>query len=84
MKLNKAIAKFVKAGATMTTQKLSETTIRYIATFPNGKKIDFTPDAENNVDTYARPYGYDEANQSDMCFYYDSAKKAIERVLATY
>ena len=82
MKLNKAIAKFEKAGATMTTQKLSENTIRYIATFPNGKKIDFTPDAENNVDTFARPYGYDEANQSDMCFYYDSAKKAIERALA--
>ena len=83
MKLNKVIAKFEKAGATMTTQKLSESTTRHIATFPNGVKIDFTPDSEtNDVDTYARPYMYDEADQTDKCFFYDSAKKAIERALS--
>ncbi len=82
MKLEKAIKKFEKAGATMTTLKLSDTATRYIATFPNGQKVDFVPDFETGeVDTYARPYGYDDADQTDLCFFYDSAKKAIERAL---
>ena len=82
MKLTTAIKKFETAGATITTLQLTEKTTRYIATFENGKRIEFMPDFETGeIDTFARPYYYDEADQETKCFFYDTAKKAIERGL---
>ncbi len=83
MKLTTAIKKMEQAGATMTTVELFSGMKRQVATFPNGKTITFEPDYETNeVTTFARPYWYDDADQCEKCFFYDIAKKAIERVLA--
>lgn len=81
MNAQKAIAKFQKAGATVTTIRLTGATVRHIATFPNGKICTFQPDWETDeVDAFAIPLFYDEANQSTVCSWYYTAKSAIESV----
>jgi len=67
----------------MTTTELFSGLLRHVAIFPNGAIVTFDADTETNeVDTYARPYWYDDADQAEKCFFYNTAKKAIERALA--
>ena len=80
MNKTKAITKFEKAGAKVTKIQLTENTERIIAKFPNGTVCTFDPDWETgNVDAFAFPYGYDEANQEQMCNFRYTIKSAIEK-----
>lgn len=78
MNAQTAIKKFEKAGAKVTKIQITEATVRYIAKFEK-RTVTFDPNWETNeVDAYAIPYAYDDANQEQMCFFRYTAKSAIE------
>ena len=80
MKAKSAIAKFTKAGATITKVQLTEVTERIVAKFENGTVVTFDPDWETQeVDCFAFPYRYDEANQMERCHFRYTIKSAIEK-----
>jgi hypothetical protein len=80
MNAKTATAKFEKAGAKVTKIQITEATERFVAKFPNGTVCTFDPDWETgNVDAFAFPCGYDEANQSETCFFRYTVKSAIEK-----
>jgi len=79
MNTKTAITKFEKAGAKVTKIQLSENTERIIAKFQNGRVCTFDPDWETGeVTAFAFPYGYDEANQTESCFFRYTIKSAIQ------
>ncbi len=72
------LSKFRKAGAIISTIQLTEKTQRISAKFPSGKVCTFDPDWETGkVSAIAIPYGYDDANQSETCFFRYSIKSAL-------
>ena len=80
MNAQTATARFEKAGATVTKVQITENTERMVAKFPNGTICTYDPDHETGeVDAFAFPYDYDDANQSEMCFFRHSIKSAIEK-----
>ena len=78
MNAQAAIKKLEKAGATVTMVNITESTVRYVAKFDK-RTVTFDPDSRTGkVDAFAIPYSYDDANQSEMCFFRYTVKSAIE------
>jgi hypothetical protein len=77
MKLENAIKKMEKAGATVTSTADNRNNVTtYFAKFEKAV-IEFHADEENDVDFFSKPYGYDQGSQETMRFFYDTAKAAI-------
>jgi len=74
MKIESKIAKFEKSGAVVKAAKYM--TGYFLATFKNGIVVEFCESSQSIT------YGYDDAIQETLRFFYSTPKKAIEKALA--
>lgn len=74
MKIEAKIKTFEKSGAQVSAAKYMPGF--FVAKFQNGSVVEFCEQSQSIK------YGYDEASQESLRFFYSTPKKAIEKALA--